>query len=151
MHARRASIAAHTSSHRTQDTNVLEDVVDVLVDLAERAVVVGVPAESVLIDPGHDVDKNSGHSLKLTARLDRLVATGWPVLVALSRKDFIGEVLDLPPDERLEGTLAATAVSAWLGARVFRAHDVAATLRVLRVVDAIQGRRDLAVGGRGLA
>ncbi len=144
-------LSPRTRPHRVQYTDVVEDVVDVLVDLADRAVAVGVPAESVLIDPGHDFGKNSRHSLTLTARLDRLVATGWPVLVALSRKDFIGEVLDLAPDDRLEGTLAATAVSAWLGARIFRAHDVAATLRVLRVVDAIQGRRDLAVGRRGLA
>ncbi len=144
-------LSPRSRPHRVQYADVLEGVVEVLVGLAERAVAVGVPAESVLIDPGHDFGKNSRHSLTLTARLDRLVGTGWPVLVALSRKDFIGEVLDLPPDERLEGTLAATAVSAWLGARVFRTHDVAATLRVLRVVDAIQGRRDLAVGRRGLA
>jgi dihydropteroate synthase len=71
--------------------------------------------------------------------------------VSLSRKDFIGEVLDLPPDDRLEGTLAATAVSAWLGARVFRAHDVAATRRTLDVVSAIRGDRDLRVARRGLA
>ena len=75
----------------------------------------------------------------MTARTADLVATGWPVLMALSRKDFVGEVLDLLPDERLEGTLAATAVCAWQGARVFRAHDVTATLRVLRMVDAIRG------------
>jgi dihydropteroate synthase len=80
-----------------------------------------------------------------------LVDTGWPVLVALSRKSFLGEVLHAPADDRLDGTLAATAVSAWLGARVFRAHDVAATVRALTVVDAIAGRRDLALGRRGLA
>ncbi len=63
----------------------------------------------------------------------------------------MGEALDLLPDDRLEGTLAATAVSAWLGARVFRAHDVAATLRVVRMVSAIAGTADLAIGRRGLA
>jgi dihydropteroate synthase len=71
--------------------------------------------------------------------------------MALSRKDFVGEVLDLPPDERLEGTLAATAICAWQGARVFRAHDVAATVRVLRVVDAVRGLTEPAVSVRGLA
>ena len=79
----------------------------------------------MLIDPGHDFGKNTRHSLEATRRLDELVATGWPVLVALSNKDFVGETLDVPLEERLTGTLAATAVSAWLGARVFRAHDVA--------------------------
>ncbi len=140
-----------TRPHRVEYKDVLGDVVDVLVTLADRAVAVGVEKESVLIDPGHDFGKNTRHSLALTAGLAGLVDTGWPVLVALSRKDFVGEVLDLPPSDRLEGTLAATAVSAWLGARVFRAHDVAATARALRVVDALQGRRPLAVARRGLA
>jgi dihydropteroate synthase len=123
----------------------------VTVGLAERAVAAGARADGVLIDPGHDFGKNSRQSLALTRRLPEMVATGWPVLVSLSRKDFIGEVLDLPPDDRLEGTLAATAISAWLGARVFRAHDVAATRRTLDVVSAIRGDRDLRVAKRGLA
>jgi len=144
-------LAPRSRPHRVQYDDVVGHVVDTIVGLAERAVEVGVPRESVLIDPGHDFGKNSRHSLEVTRRLGDLVATGWPVLCALSRKDFIGEVLDLPPDDRLEGTLAATAVSAVLGARMFRAHDVAATVRVLRMVDALAGRRELAVGRRGLA
>jgi dihydropteroate synthase len=119
--------------------------------MAEQAVAAGVPREGVLIDPGHDFGKNTRHSLLLTAGTADLVATGWPVLMALSRKDFVGEVLDLLPDERLEGTLAATAVSAWLGARMFRTHDVTATLRVLRMVDAVRGLVPPVVNVRGLA
>jgi dihydropteroate synthase len=111
----------------------------------------GVRPDGVLIDPAHDFGKNTRHSLELTRRLAELVETGWPVLVALSNKDFIGETLDLPVAERLEGTLAATAVSAWLGARVFRAHDVAPTRRVLDTVSAIRGDRPPAVARRGLA
>ena len=140
-----------TRPHRVEYDDVVADVVDVVTGLAERAVAVGVRRASVLVDPGHDFGKNSRHSLAVTAALAQVVAAGWPVLVALSRKDFIGEVLDLPPDDRLEGTLAATAVSAWLGARVFRAHDVAATVRTLRMVDALQGRAELLVARRGLA
>jgi dihydropteroate synthase len=140
-----------TRPHRIEYDDVVGDVVGVLSALAAAAVSAGVRRESVLIDPGHDFGKNSRHSLAVTAALPQLVDTGWPVLVALSRKSFLGEVLDVPADERLEGTLAATAVSAWLGARVFRAHDVAATVRALKVVEAIAGRRDLAVGRRGLA
>ena len=89
-----------------------------------------------LIDPAHDFGKNTQHSLELTRRLGELVATGWPVLVALSNKDFIGETLDLngKKSDRVTGTLAATAVSAWLGARVFRAHEVAETRQVLDMV-----------------
>jgi dihydropteroate synthase len=73
------------------------------------------------------------------------------VLVALSRKDFIGETLDLPADERLAGTLAATAVSAWQGARVFRAHEVAETRQVLDMVASIAGWRPPTIALRGLA
>ena len=83
-------------------------------------------------------------------RMRRLGSLG-PVLVALSNKDFIGETLDLPVGDRLEGTLAATAVSAWLGARVFRAHHVRQTRRVLDMVAAIRGAREPAVSRRGLA
>ncbi len=72
-------------------------------------------------------------------RTDAVVAIGHPVLMALSRKDFIGETLDLPPDERLEGTLAATSLAAWLGATVFRCHDARATRRALDVVEAVRG------------
>jgi dihydropteroate synthase len=140
-----------TRPHRVEYDDVVADVVAVLCSLAETAVKAGVRRESILIDPGHDFGKNSRHSLAVTAALPQLVDTGWPVLVALSRKSFLGEVIDAPADDRLEATLAATAVSAWLGARVFRAHDVAATVRTLKVVDAIAGRRDLAVGRRGLA
>jgi dihydropteroate synthase len=140
-----------TRPHRVEYDDVVTDVVTVLGSLADNALKAGVRRESILIDPGHDFGKNSRHSLAVTAALPRLVETGWPVLVALSRKSFLGEVIDAPADDRLEATLAATAVSAWLGARVFRAHDVAATVRALTVVDAIAGRRDLPVGRRGLA
>src|SRR4051794_21395037 len=140
-----------TRPHRVQYDDVVGDVVSVLSALAEHAVAAGVDPESILIDPGHDFGKNSRHSLAVTAALPQLVETGWPVLVALSRKSFLGEVLAVGADERLAGTLSATAVSAWLGARVFRAHDVAATVQALAVVEAIAGRRDLAVGRRGLA
>jgi dihydropteroate synthase len=140
-----------TRPHRVAYPDVVADVVTTLTSMAERAVAAGVPREGVLIDPGHDFGKSTRQSLLLTDRTADLVATGWPVLMALSRKDFVGEVLDLPPDDRLEGTLAATAVCAWQGARVFRAHDVTATLRVLRTVDAIRGVVPPAVSVRGLA
>ena len=140
-----------TRPHRAAYPDVVADVVRTVTEMAERAHRAGVPRSSILVDPGHDFGKNSRHSLQLTARTDELVATGWPVLMALSRKDFIGEVLDLAPPDRLEGTLAATAVCAWQGARVFRTHDVAATVRVLAVVDALRGTTAPLVNVRGLA
>ena len=140
-----------TRPHRVEYDDVVGHVIQSVTDLAQLAVDAGVDRSSIIIDPGHDFGKNSHHSMLVTRRLDELVETGWPVLVALSRKDFIGEALDLPPDDRLEGTLAATAVSAWLGARVFRAHDVEATTRVLRTVAAIRGTANLAAVKRGMA
>ena len=140
-----------TRPHRLAYDDVMADVVATCTALADRAVEAGVRPDGIVVDPGHDFGKHSRHSLEVTRRLPELVATGWPVLVALSNKDFVGETLDLPVGERLEGTLAATAVSAWLGARLFRAHQVRETVRVLRTVAAIRGDADVAVARRGLA
>ncbi len=118
---------------------------------AGRAVAAGVDPASVLIDPAHDFGKNTFHSLELTRRLDEMVATGWPVLVSLSNKDFIGETLDRPVGERLVGTLAATALCARAGARVYRVHEVEETRQVLDVVASVEGRRPPARAIRGLA
>ncbi|UTT60436.1 dihydropteroate synthase [Cellulosimicrobium cellulans] len=130
---------------------VVQDVVTTLRAAAERAVSCGVPRASVLVDPTHDFGKNTWHSLHLLRRTEVLAGLGFPLLMALSRKDFVGETLDLPADERLEGTLAATAVAAWLGARVFRAHDVAATRRALDLVSAVRDETAPAAALRGLA
>jgi len=140
-----------TRPHRAAFDDVVADVVGTVTRLAERAAQVGVRRDGILIDPAHDFGKNTRHSLELTRRLGELVDTGWPVLVALSNKDFVGETLDLPVEDRLEGTLAATAISAWLGARVFRAHHVRETRRVLDMVATIRGERQPAVSRRGLA
>lgn len=121
--------------------DVMVDVVAGTTALAERAVRIGVRREAILLDPTHDFGKNTVQSLELTRRLDELVGTGWPVLVALSNKDFVGETLDLPVGERLVGTLAATAVAAWHGASMFRAHQVAETRSVVDMVASIRGDR----------
>jgi dihydropteroate synthase len=144
-------LGPRTDPHRVGYADVVADVISTVTAAAERAVTAGVRRDGILIDPTHDFGKNTRHSLELTRRLDELVATGWPVLVALSRKDFIGETLDLPAADRLEGTLAATAISAWHGAQVFRAHDVRATRRVLDTVASIRGTRPPALARRGLA
>jgi dihydropteroate synthase len=129
----------------------MADILSVTLSLAERAAELGVRRDGILIDPGHDFGKSTRHSLEATRRLDEMVATGWPVLVSLSNKDFVGETLDRPVKERLIGTLATTAVSAWLGARVYRVHEVAETLQVLQMVESLAGRRPPAVARRGLA
>ena len=144
-------LAPRTRPHRAAFDDVVADVVATVTGLAERAVTLGVRPDGILIDPAHDFGKNTRHSLEITRRLAELTDTGWPLLVALSNKDFIGETLDLPVPKRLEGTLAATAVSAWLGARVFRAHQVLETRRVLDMVASIRGDRPPTLTRRGLA
>ncbi len=140
-----------TDPHRVAYDDVVADVVATVTALADRALAAGVRADGILVDAAHDFGKNTYHSLEVTRRLDELVATGWPVLVAVSNKKFLGEVLDVDKDGRLEATLAATAISAWHGAHVFRAHQVAATRRVLATVGAIRGTRAPAVSRRALA
>jgi len=140
-----------TRPHRVTYDDVMSDIIDTTVGLAERAAGLGVARDSILIDPGHDFAKNTRHSLQATAQLNDMVQTGWPVLVSLSNKDFVGETLDRPVGERLTGTLATTAVSAWLGARVFRVHNVAQTRETLDMVASIAGSRPPSVARRGLA
>lgn len=109
------------------------------------------PREGILIDPTHDFGKNTWHGLALLRRLDELVGTGWPVLMAVSNKDFIGETLDAGPKDRVDGTLAATSIAAWQGAAVFRAHEVGRTRQVLEMVASIAGTRPPARVLRALA
>lgn len=140
-----------TDPHRVAYDDVVADVVSVVTGLAERAVGLGVRRDGILVDAAHDFGKNTYHSLEVTRRLDELVATDWPVLVTVSNKKFLGEVLDADKDNRLEASLAATAISAWHGARVFRAHQVRETRRVLDTVGAIRGTQSPAVARRALA
>jgi len=103
----------------------------------------------VLVDPTLDFGKTTRHSLRVLRATGAVAGLGYPVLQALSRKDFVGETLELGVDERLFGTLAATAVAGWLGTVVFRAHDVSATRQVVDMVASMRGDRPPAVALRG--
>lgn len=140
-----------TRPHRVAYDDLMHDIIERTTDLAKRALAAGVPREGIVIDPGHDFGKNTWHSLEATRRTDELVATGWPVLMSTSNKDFIGETLDRPVDQRLLGSLASVAVTAFAGARIFRVHAVAETREVLDMVASIQGNREPARTVRGLA
>jgi dihydropteroate synthase len=144
-------VQPRTRPHRIAYDDVVADVVQTTTALAERALSLGVRRDGIFIDPGHDFGKNTRHSLEVTKHLHELVDSGWPVLVSLSNKDFVGETLDVPLTERLTGTLAATAICAWQGAQVFRAHEVRQTREVIEMVAAIRGDRGPAVARRGLA
>jgi dihydropteroate synthase len=140
-----------TRPFRVTYADVMADVLDHTLRLAGRAVAAGVAPERIIIDAAHDFGKNTWHSLEVTRRLAEMTETGWPVLVSLSNKDFVGETLNLPPEERLPGTLAATSVCAWLGARIFRVHQVTESRQVVDMVSAIRGDRPPARAVRGLA
>jgi dihydropteroate synthase len=140
-----------TRPHRVRYTDVVADVIYEVTSQAERLVALGVPRDGILIDPAHDFGKNTWHGLELLRRADELVATGWPVLMALSNKDFVGEALGVGLTERVEGTLAATALAAAAGVRVFRAHNVAATRRTVDMVASVRGTRPPARCVRALA
>ncbi|MDV8022079.1 dihydropteroate synthase [Rhodococcus sp. IEGM 1330] len=140
-----------TRPHRVRYADVVADVIAEVTAAAENAVAEGVKKDSILIDPTHDFGKNTYHGLELLRRVNDLVNTGWPVLMALSNKDFVGETLGVELADRLEGTLAATALAAAGGARMFRVHEVASTRRVVDMVAAIQGLRTPARTVRGLA
>lgn len=140
-----------TDPHRVAYSDVMASVVEGTLALASRAVAAGVRPDGILLDPTHDFGKNTWQSLEISRRLDELVATGYAVLVALSNKKFVGETLDLPsPSDRLAGTLAVTALAAWQGARVFRAHQVPETLQVLDMIASVRGSRPPVAARRGL-
>jgi dihydropteroate synthase len=140
-----------TRPHRPAYADVVAEVRAFLLDRVALARQRGVADERLILDPGHDFHKNTFHSLELTRRLAELTGLGYPVLVAFSNKDFVGEALDLPVDQRLEGSLAAAAFAVAAGASIIRVHDVRPTVRVVRMTEAILGHRPPAAPRRGLA
>lgn len=125
-----------TDPHRVRYHDVVAETIEDLTRQAETALAAGVRADGLLIDAAQDFGKNTYHSLQVTGRINALVETGWPVLLAVSNKKFIAETLGLdgPKSDRLVGTLATTAVAVWEGVRIVRAHNVAQTRQVLDMV-----------------
>jgi dihydropteroate synthase len=118
-------------------SDVIAEVRSDLVTAIERALRAGVAEESVLVDPGFGFGKTPEHNLALLRHLDAFVGLGRPVLLGTSRKSTLGRVLDLPPEERLEATIATTALASAAGVDMVRVHDVRPNARAARMVDAI--------------
>jgi dihydropteroate synthase len=131
--------------------DVARDVAAFLASRVDVAVSAGVRPEQIVIDPGHDLNKNTYHSLELIRRLPEITRLGYPTLVALSNKDFIGETLDVPAEQRLAGTITANAMCILHGARILRVHDVPAAVATVRMAEAIMGWRSPAVARHNLA
>ena len=123
--------------HEARYRNVVAEVIADLQRALERALAAGVAWEMLIVDPGIGFGKTAEHNLTLLRDLPLVTALGRPVLLGTSRKSTIGKVLDLPADQRLEGTLATTALGVAAGADIVRVHDVKANVRAARMADAI--------------
>ncbi|WP_412740741.1 dihydropteroate synthase [Krasilnikovia sp. MM14-A1259] len=142
--------APRTKYPRPSYTDVTAEVTDFLRRRVALALERGVRPEQIIIDPGHDLNKNTYHSLELTGRLGELTALGYPVLAAVSNKDFIGETLDAKQHDRLAGTLAAVVFCVTQGARIVRVHDVPAAVGAVRMTEAMLGLRPPATARHNL-
>ena len=120
--------------------NLVADVKAELMESVERARAAAIPDEHIILDPGIGFGKTVEQNLELLNRLDEIRALGFPVLLGPSRKSFIGYTLNLPPDQRVEGTAAAVAIGIARGADIVRVHDVEAMTRVAKMTDAIVRR-----------
>jgi len=142
-----------TMQKTTRYDDVSRDVCAALSDARDAALAAGCAPEQVALDPGIGFGKSVAGNLELIARLEELVAVGAPIWIGPSRKSFLGTLLARPPEERLEGTIAACVMALRRGARVFRVHDVAPVCRALAVAWAIEtaGRGPGATRVRGSA
>ena len=129
--------------HNRENTDYVDYFTDFMHDMKESidlALAAGVAAKNVFIDPGIGFVKNLQQSMETIHRLDELVALGYPVLLATSRKRLIGAVLDLPVEERVEGTAATCAFGVMKGCSMMRVHDVKEVARTVKMMDALVGK-----------
>ena len=129
-------ILMHNQAH-TRYRDVVPDVFERLHELTQSAIELGISKENIILDPGMGFGKTAQHNLQILRRLREFDALDLPLLVGLSRKSTIGYVLDLPVDDRIEGTAATVAISIANGADIVRVHDVKEMARVAKMTDAI--------------
>jgi len=119
-------------------TDVVGEVIGFLLERARVCIAAGVSRDRILLDPGFGFGKTAGHNLQLLRHLDRLTVEGYPVLVGLSRKSLIGQILGLPADKRLYPGVALAVLAVWQGAAIVRCHDVRATCEAIRMCQAVR-------------
>lgn len=125
----------------TEYDDLIEDIKSELGDSIHLAHQAGIPDDQIILDPGIGFGKTVEQNIEIIARLDEFRSMGYPILLGPSRKSFIGKTLDLPPDQRLAGTLAAVGVAIQHGADIIRVHDVLETVRFSRMFDALVRHR----------
>jgi dihydropteroate synthase len=121
--------------------NLMEDIKRELLESVSIAKAAGIPEERIILDPGIGFGKSVEQNLELVNRLNEIRALGFPILLGPSRKSFIGYTLNLPPDQRLEGTAAAVSIGIARGADIIRVHDLPFMTRVIRMADALVRNR----------
>lgn len=126
----------------TKYDDLLGEIKSFLLSAADKASAAGVQKSKIIIDPGIGFGKSANQNLIILRNLDKFVKTGFPVLVGASRKSFIGIALNLPVEERLEGSLAAAIYSVLKGAAIVRVHDVKATKRAIKMIEEIEGAQE---------
>jgi dihydropteroate synthase len=131
----------HQHHHRPQYNDVVTEIKTFLAERIQLAVDHGVPESRIVIDPGHDLNKNTLHTLELTRRLAEIADLGLPMLAAVSNKDFVGEATGLPKSDRMAPSIAVATICALNGARILRMHDAAASVAAARMIEAVMGFR----------
>ena len=131
----------HQHHHRPQYNDVVTETKTFLAERIQLAVDHGVPESRIVIDPGHDLNKNTLHTLELTRRLAEIADLGLPMLAAVSNKDFVGEATGLPKSDRMAPSIAVATMCALNGARILRMHDAAASVAAARMIEAVMGFR----------
>lgn len=132
-----------TMQQHPEYTDVVAEVRDYLLGAAERAIAAGLPRGQIILDPGIGFGKTTTHNLTIIAQLDQLVATGYPIMLATSRKRFIGEICQADdPLDRVGGTVATTVAGVLAGARLFRVHEVKMNRQAAAMAFALRGMRE---------
>jgi dihydropteroate synthase len=127
--------------HRPAYSDVVTEIKAFLAERVQLAVNHGISESQIVIDPGHDLNKNTLHTLELTRRLAEIAELGLPLLAAVSNKDFVGEATGLPLSDRMPPSIAAATICVLNGARILRMHDVAASVGAARMIETVMGFR----------
>ncbi len=133
-----------TMQENPEYTDVVDDIRAYFRKRTEFAHSRGVKDEQIILDPGIGFGKTVEHNYEILRGVPRFKQLGYPILLGASRKSFIGKTLDLPVDDRLEGSLATAVIGAWQEADILRVHDVRETVRAVKLADAIRGRKQMA-------
>lgn len=131
-----------TSYPRPHYEDVVSEVSDYLQRKVAHALEAGIAGEKIIIDPGHDLNKNTRHTLDITAQFSAIANLGYPALAAVSNKDFIGETLNIPKQERMLGSMVAATMCIMGGARIIRMHNIPESVQTARLIEAAAGWRE---------